>query len=306
MHIVALTWGTQRTGLRPEPRVRVELTDAGAGAGAVVQTYEGVGMACPKPRCACSQVRFHWQAASGRKPVDFEMDLVAWTVVMTPELAQDPLAQRLAESLHTELGTEQVQALWEWFLGQKRAVIRTLEPAKVDTKNLPDGSDGRMVGFEEVFPFGLGVEFPLHQEWWAVDEQYCVQQDCNCEEALLAFVKFQAAAGDQVPAFYYNYRTGAIRELHAGPAGSPAPADLLKAVRQAHANYNQQLNIRHLTLRNVYARQEIRALREQRQLLASLDPHPESAMATKIGRNEPCPCGSGLKYKRCCLGKKAG
>lgn len=23
----------------------------------------------------------------------------------------------------------------------------------------------------------------------------------------------------------------------------------------------------------------------------------------KIGRNEPCPCGSGLKYKKCCLGK---
>ena len=24
----------------------------------------------------------------------------------------------------------------------------------------------------------------------------------------------------------------------------------------------------------------------------------------KIGRNEPCPCGSGLKYKKCCLGEK--
>jgi uncharacterized protein YecA (UPF0149 family) len=23
----------------------------------------------------------------------------------------------------------------------------------------------------------------------------------------------------------------------------------------------------------------------------------------KVGRNEPCPCGSGQKYKRCCLGK---
>lgn len=21
----------------------------------------------------------------------------------------------------------------------------------------------------------------------------------------------------------------------------------------------------------------------------------------RIGRNQPCPCGSGLKYKRCCL-----
>lgn len=25
--------------------------------------------------------------------------------------------------------------------------------------------------------------------------------------------------------------------------------------------------------------------------------------AEKIGRNDPCPCGSGLKYKKCCLGK---
>lgn len=23
--------------------------------------------------------------------------------------------------------------------------------------------------------------------------------------------------------------------------------------------------------------------------------------AKKVGRNEPCPCGSGLKYKKCCL-----
>ncbi|MBN2332244.1 MAG: SEC-C domain-containing protein [Deltaproteobacteria bacterium] len=23
----------------------------------------------------------------------------------------------------------------------------------------------------------------------------------------------------------------------------------------------------------------------------------------RIGRNDPCPCGSGLKYKKCCLGK---
>jgi len=27
-------------------------------------------------------------------------------------------------------------------------------------------------------------------------------------------------------------------------------------------------------------------------------------MNTKIGRNDPCPCGSGKKYKQCCLGKE--
>lgn len=27
-------------------------------------------------------------------------------------------------------------------------------------------------------------------------------------------------------------------------------------------------------------------------------------MSSKISRNEPCPCGSGLKYKKCCINKK--
>jgi len=26
-------------------------------------------------------------------------------------------------------------------------------------------------------------------------------------------------------------------------------------------------------------------------------------MVKKIGRNDPCPCGSGKKYKKCCLKK---
>lgn len=26
-------------------------------------------------------------------------------------------------------------------------------------------------------------------------------------------------------------------------------------------------------------------------------------MNTKVGRNDPCPCGSGKKYKNCCLAK---
>ena len=29
------------------------------------------------------------------------------------------------------------------------------------------------------------------------------------------------------------------------------------------------------------------------------------AVSTKIGRNEPCPCGSGKKYKKCCGGAQA-
>lgn len=27
-------------------------------------------------------------------------------------------------------------------------------------------------------------------------------------------------------------------------------------------------------------------------------------MTEKVGRNAPCPCGSGLKYKNCCINKE--
>jgi preprotein translocase subunit SecA len=34
-------------------------------------------------------------------------------------------------------------------------------------------------------------------------------------------------------------------------------------------------------------------------------PAPRSATGEKVGRNDPCPCGSGKKYKRCCYLKGA-
>jgi hypothetical protein len=29
----------------------------------------------------------------------------------------------------------------------------------------------------------------------------------------------------------------------------------------------------------------------------------QPAQSSKVGRNDPCPCGSGKKYKKCCFGK---
>ncbi len=36
---------------------------------------------------------------------------------------------------------------------------------------------------------------------------------------------------------------------------------------------------------------------------ASGKPKPITRPGSKIGRNAPCPCGSGRKYKKCCMGK---
>lgn len=40
------------------------------------------------------------------------------------------------------------------------------------------------------------------------------------------------------------------------------------------------------------------------QQMEEYEPEEDDLPASKIGRNDPCPCGSGKKFKKCCLGKQ--
>lgn len=44
-------------------------------------------------------------------------------------------------------------------------------------------------------------------------------------------------------------------------------------------------------------------LDEEEQILANTPPVDPIHTDAKPGRNDPCPCGSGKKYKKCCEGK---
>lgn len=46
----------------------------------------------------------------------------------------------------------------------------------------------------------------------------------------------------------------------------------------------------------------LRALRDPYLDAAAGKTPPLQAAGAKLGRNDPCPCGSGRKYKKCCLG----
>jgi hypothetical protein len=46
----------------------------------------------------------------------------------------------------------------------------------------------------------------------------------------------------------------------------------------------------------------VRALREPFLKSSGASKTPERRVAPKLGPNEPCPCGSGKKFKRCCQG----
>ena len=51
------------------------------------------------------------------------------------------------------------------------------------------------------------------------------------------------------------------------------------------------------------SREEMKPLLEELQAAMDAEERLEPRRAAKVGRNEPCPCGSGKKFKKCCLNK---
>lgn len=80
-----------------------------------------------------------------------------------------------------------------------------------------------------------------------------------------------------------------------------ASKDVAEALRQETENPEQSLEAMAETIRRVFplAMGEYATLGRTIQGLV-VDAEREPARSVKIGRNEPCSCGSGKKYKKCC------
>jgi hypothetical protein len=308
-----LTWIGKENRPRLEPRIRIEFADDPQQEDSPVRCHEAILDICHEPRCRCFSIRFQWLpapanalAAPPRPAREFWFDLNEKSILLTPDLEQDPTSLRLAEILRAELTEADQQQLREWFLAAKLATIQTTPASEIDIANLPDADDGQMVGFVDVFPFGLALNFAWNNEAWAVDEQYCVQLGCECKETVLSFLKLIDAAGQKTteikdpPALRYNYHTQASKPVAIGAAGSPSLDGLLAALKREQTSLDTQLELRHLIMQSLYARHGL--ARTRARLQSELTNLP-SVVSHKIGRNEPCPCGSGRKYKQCCLNK---
>ena len=308
-----LTWIGEENQPWREPCIRIEFADDPQQEDSPVRCREATLAICHEPRCRCLNIRFQWRpapanalAAPPRPAREFWFNLNEKSIIRTPQLEKEPESLRLAEILRAELTEADQQQLREWFLAVKVASIQTTPAAEIDITNLPDADDGKMIGFVDVFPCGLALNFTWNNEAWAVDEQYCVQPGCKCKETVLSFLKLMDATGKKTtviqdtPSLRYNYHTQASKPVAHGPAGSPSLDALLAALKREQASLNTQLELRHLIMQSLYARHYLARAPSR---LQSQPTNPISALPHKIGRNDPCPCGSGRKYKQCCLNK---
>jgi len=155
---------------------------------------------------------------------------------------------------------------------------------------------GMCVGWAELFPKSKAWTFEHEGVPLFVDDQYCATAACSCSEAILSYFRIERRGPDNsegvlLGAVRYDLRTGR-HKLESTAPGSSAKAvlQMTDTLFKALPAIADELHRRFRFMRG-FADWLAQRRSEQR-------PPPAAAAP---GRNEPCPCGSGRKYKKCCL-----
>ena len=120
----------------------------------------------------------------------------------------------------------------------------------------------------------------------------CVRAKCSCQEAALSFFELRPSAqhsgiaSEPTLCIRYAYDTGQIEPLSGAKDGRWSGQDFVDALREVLPDLDPVLAKRQALLRRLYRR--------------ALSRKTIRLQAPKPGRNDPCPCGSGKKYKKCC------
>lgn len=179
-----------------------------------------------------------------------------------------------------------------------------------------------MIGFHLLFPRQAANEcrtvtpigrMDLPSRTFVFMEAYCAEPRCDCRRVMLNVI--DAETHDHVATINYAFEAPKPRFDDEGqmfldplnPQTSMSPAFLeLAADLIAHDRAYHDRLVRHYTMwKSIVddpshpAQAKIRAVRDD---TAVSSPEQVRRSGPKLGPNDPCPCGSGRKHKKCCRG----
>ena len=147
---------------------------------------------------------------------------------------------------------------------------------------------GRFFNYFELFPRNKEMlDFNYGSDQFFAEDSYDIdpRNDNRCLQ--LSFFKFQLDNSDQAPIFSTVYYFDEKLREQEDAKLSPKNRDMLIAMNQFIPDLNDRLKKRYKNAKKM-----------GEELLSNQD--PIEVKQEKVKPNEPCPCGSGKKYKKCC------
>jgi len=267
--------------------------------------------ACPSPICHCPIVKLVCTPVDEGVPGDVGPRTVSLDVFSqsaeSPHAGTGLFDEEVACLVAASLDSEQWRWLRQWLTQEKRKQMQGVDLGSLDISFEPAVlAEGALVGYSEVFPFAEQPCIETDSGKWIVDDQYCIRPGCRCADCVLSFFPLPDEGGapyladhvrprersleqEVVVRYYLRRRLWKIEPPSALPLS--ATRRLVEALEQTRPDLTSFLAARQKQLRQLLKLSLATSRRN--------DPTPSRA-ALRIGRNDPCHCGSGRKYKRCC------
>jgi hypothetical protein len=205
------------------------------------------------------------------------------------------------------------RAAWHAKVVQKRHGVRRMREYHLDPRAV---ETGKLIAFGDIiyeqgslWSGGSTAAFGLVHDGvdYLVCDLYCPNPDCDCGDFYLAFFR------DTPPVEYCFLATLSLDghaksvECHPGRGTRDEALAALKAWRTG-PNFARDLEdfqwrdwkVKEIAERSYWGQGQSNGGKDRQ-----APPAERLSSAGRVGRNEPCPCGSGKKYKKCC-GKAAG
>lgn len=289
----------------------------------VTQTF------CSNPKCRCNAafLTFTEVSESGqppKHPISFSIwvDLDSWRERQPPERPPEVTAwvREFLEQCPATRRAEYRVSYEEQRRWVKRKAQYTIDAEKV--------LDGELFSYAEILseekPLSAGgTAYTFSVQYrgseYLVEDQYCVNPDCDCQSVHLDFYE-TVAQRDGSLHIYQRFHgrvtfTGELVVEETIKCGSALAKAVLSAWWKKHRHelevFQQRYwDVKEIGQRSIGARPSgsfaLRTARGPRAEDILLDNAVNQQPATvKVGRNTACPCGSGKKYKKCCLPKLA-
>jgi SEC-C motif len=277
---------------------------ASVGQGDGVEEFDCVADTCRNPACRCLTVTVALRARTSsvlEKPVPtlerkVGVDLGTRTIDRSfmNKASQSDIA--FAEVLLAAMVPSDFD-----LLGNLHFMIKSRETEQAKLTEIEAHFDfdeiersSIMQAYNDILPFAETMQVVVEGIEYVVPDQYCVRPGCGCTDADLNLLPINEGSGalETTGLADVNYESKTWEAVD----DEPLPCDVAtfrSLMESTIPDLYSKLQARHKKLRTIYSHCHKRA----RTVIAGSIPQQP------VGRNDLCPCGSGKKFKKCCIGK---
>lgn len=256
-------------------------------------------LACDSPTCTCGIVYINFYTHFNKNEVYTNPKYMIGIDINEKKIHHEWIKNAtkenlsFAESFFEEITTEDLKNIKKFYLNYKLEMTEKADMSAIesDFEFHEVEKNGLMYCYNDVLPFSEQYSFDIENEKYIIFDQYCVLEHCKCTDVCLSIHKSieEEELSDAVCSVSLSYDKKNWKFID----GHSAPSSIGEIRSKIEANYPDiyvKFRKRHMDLKKIYASNKKKHF---------IPPKP--IQSAKVGRNDPCPCGSGKKYKKCCL-----